>query len=249
MLKFLLLLLLPFFAAAEIDLSVYEKGLYSPHGEDGILATLFAQLPTDKKICVEFNVKNGVVCSSTLLLRKQGWKGILFDRGEEIPSIGLYKEFVNAGNVSKFFEKYNVPEQFELLAIHVGYNEFHIWNALDPKYRPSVVMIEYNGYLPPDEDRVAKYRPFYLGDSTDYFGASILAFFNLGKAKGYTLVYADLSGSTLFFVRNDLAEGLDFKNAGNPEELHRFPTAKRKPDVKQREYLASRELLDPKETP
>ena len=47
MLKFFLLLLLPFFAAAEIDLSVYEKGLYSPHGEDGILATLFAQLQTE----------------------------------------------------------------------------------------------------------------------------------------------------------------------------------------------------------
>lgn len=243
MFKIVLFLFASCLAATEIDLSHHEKGLYSPNGEDGVIAALMRVVPIDRKVCVEFNVKGGVENSSTFLLRKQGWKGILFDRAEEIPSIGLYKEFINAGNVNKFFEKYNVPEEFELLAIHVGFNDFHIWNALDEKYKPMVVLIEYNGSIPADIDKVAKYRPFYLGDDTDYFGAGILSFARLAEAKGYTLVYAESSGTYLFFVRDDLIGDWEFANASDPEKLYRSAKNERRPDFKNREYLSSHELI------
>lgn len=229
--------------AAEIDLGLYDKGLYSSNGEDGVLAALFEMIPLDRKVCVEFNVSGIRPPSSTLLLRKQEWKSYLFDRADEYPSGGLFKEFINAGNVNKCFQKYNIPERFELLCIHVGFNDFHIWNALEGKYTPSIVLISYNGTIPPSEDKVVKYHPFFLGDETDYFGAGILSFARLGKAKGYTLIYADRSGSSLFFLRDDLMEGRQFKNAGDPEKLYQTALAPLRPDPKGRIYFSSLDLI------
>lgn len=238
-----------FLAAAEIDLGLYDKGLYSPNGEDGVLAALFERIPLDRKVCVEFNVSGVKPPSSTHLLRKQEWKSYLFDRADEYPSGGLFKEFINAGNVNKCFLKYDIPERFELLCIHVGFNDFHVWNALDGKYKPAIVLISYNGSIPPTEDKVVKYHPFFLGDETDYFGAGILSFYRLGKAKGYTLVYADRSGSSLFFLRDDLVAGREFKDAGDPEKLYRASSAALRPDPKGRAYYPSAEFIKESKSP
>jgi hypothetical protein len=39
---------------------------------------------------------------------------------------------------------------------------------------------------------------------TDYFGASLRAFRDLGLRRGYTLVYVDSTGVNAFFVRSDI---------------------------------------------
>jgi hypothetical protein len=115
-----------------------------------------------------------------------------------------------------------VPLGFDLLSIDIGYNDFYLWNALDVKYKPAVVLIAYNATYSEKEDRVVKYRPYYCGDGTDYFGASILALYKLGRSKGYSLVYADQTGSNLFFIRDDLLEEfhVSFQNVNDVEALY-----------------------------
>ena len=54
----------------------------------------------------------------------------------------LHKEFVTAENINRIFEKYSVPFQFDLLSIDIDYNDFYLWNALDAKYTPFVVVID-----------------------------------------------------------------------------------------------------------
>src|SRR6202041_3907486 len=126
-------------------------------------------------------------------------------------------------NINSLFEKYQVPKKFDLLAIDVDYNDFHIWQAINSKYSPSVVVIRYNALHFPNEDKVVKYLPFFCGDATNYFGAGILPLYRLGRLKGFSLVYAN--GFQLFFVREDLLQGKDwhFNDINDVEKIYRFP--------------------------
>lgn len=233
--------------ADEIDLSRYEKSFYSQNGEDGVLSKIFQLIKPSSRFCVEFGAYDGQQGSNTNLLRLQGWNCILFDRMYEIPEYNLYKEFITASNINSLFEKYNVPNDFGLMSIDIDYNDFYVWKGIDKKYRPSVIVIEYNATHLPKEDKVVKYQPFWCGDGFNYFGASILAMYKLGRSKGYSLVYVESSGTNLFFIRDDILEetGLRFINMNNVEKLYRFPTYGTGPnnghtqDPKNRAYLPS----------
>jgi len=249
MLKLFISLFLTFSAvcsATSIDLSPNEKSLYSQNGEDGVLAKIFQLLSPSSRYCIELGADDGITMSNTYLLRLQGWSCLLLDRGHELPEQHLYKEFITAENINSLFEKYNAPLEFDLLSIDIHYNDFHIWNAIEAKYRPSVVVIEYNAIYQSEEDKVVKYHPFYSGDGTDYFGASIVALAHLGRSKGYSLVYVEESGCNLFFIRDDLLQerGLIFKDMNDVKQLYR-PPAYTVPnnDKKQRAFLSSDNLI------
>lgn len=237
--------------STEIDLGTYEKSIYSQHGEDGVLAKIFDVVSPSSRFCIEFGAYDGVTGSNTYLLRRQGWKCLLMDRMFEIPDYSLYKEFIRKENINELFEKYKVPENLDLLSIDIDYNDFYIWKELDPKYRPTVVVIECNPTHLPQEDKVVRYRPFYCGDGTNYYGASILALYHLGRSKGYSLVYHESSGTNLFFVKDEALDELkiSFKDVNQVEKLYRPPTYGlgpnngHRPDLKNRKYFTSLELL------
>jgi len=234
----------------EIDLSLYEKSLYSQNGEDGVIAKI-VQLINPPKFCVEFGAYDGVTTSNTCLLRAQGWKCLLLDRMHEAPAQNLHKEFITQENITSLFDKYDVPLEFGVLSIDIDYNDFYVWKGIEKKYKPAVVVIEYNATHLPDVDAVVKYQPFFCGDGTNYYGASILALYHLGRAKGYSLVYAEKEGVNLFFIRDDIlkAKNLVFKDMNKVEKLYRYPTYGKGPngghpeDLRRRLYIPSKELL------
>jgi hypothetical protein len=232
--------------ADQIDLSPYEQSIYSQNGEDGILAKLFSLLEPDTCYAVELGAYDGVTWSNTHLLRLQEWKCVGFDRLGEIPELSLFQEFITKENINKVFLRHRVPCEFDLLSIDLGYNDFYIWQAMDPKYKPSVVVIDFNGGHLPMEDKVVQYHPFYTGDGSEYYGASIRALYELGKSKGYSLIYVESTGHNLFFVREALLEekSIHFKDQGDLEKLYRPFTAALRPDSKHRRYFSSLELLE-----
>jgi len=238
-------------AAEEIDLATYEKFIYSAHGEDGIIARIFELIQPKSRYCVDIGAGDGITGSNTYLLRLQRWNCALFDRKHEVFQHKLYKEFINAENVNTVFKKYRVQPDMDLLTID-NYNEFYIWKDLDEKYKPALVIIKYNGSLLAHDDKVAKYRPFFCGDGTNYWGASITALYHLGRKKGYSLVYAESIGMSLFFIRDDIIQekNLHFKNMNDPEKIYRFPAYANGPhggykqDPKNQPYHSSLEILN-----
>ena len=207
----------------EIDLTPYEKKVYSQNGEDGVIHKIFEIIGTSTKDFVEFGVEGGEECNTRFLREKMGWKGLMMDGNSYNPFINLQNEFITAENINSLFQKYQVPYDFDLLSIDIDYNDFYVWNAIDENYKPRVVVVEYNASHLPNEDKIVLYNPSTMWDGTNYCGASILALFKLGRKKGYSLVYVENRGVNLFFIRDDIIadKELRFKNINDVEQLYK----------------------------
>jgi hypothetical protein len=209
--------------AQEIDLRPYEKRLISQNGEDGILEKIFRTIGTTSKYYVEFGAGDGHNCSNTEYLReKYGWTGLLLEgRYPDDPTINLHREFLTAENICSLFEKYQVPPEFDFISIDIDNNDFYLWKALSEQYRPRVVLIEFNSWFDPTTDKVIKYVPFRT-ENDQHSGASILAFYNLGKRLGYSLVYQESAAVNLVFIRDDVLQesGATFKHMNDVAKLY-----------------------------
>jgi hypothetical protein len=185
----------------------YERHVYSQHGEDGILDALFRTIGTTNRYYVEFGVGDGSERNSRLLAERHGWHGLLMDGGFDDPRINLHREFITAENINDLFAKYGVPEEFDLLSIDVDGNDYWVWQRLSERYRPRVIVAEYNANLGPNLRRTIAYDPEFVWSGTDYYGASLAALEALARTKGYVLVGCESLGVNAFFVRSDVADG------------------------------------------
>lgn len=181
-----------------------ERAEYSQNGEDGIIAAIFALIGTEGKFFVEFGAEDGVQCNTRYLRMRKGWRGLMMDGGHEDPAINLRRAFITAENIEELFRQYGVPETFDLLSIDIDGNDYWVWKAIT-RFRPRVVVIEYNGCLPCAPAVTIPYRPDFAWDRTDYYGASLAALEKLGREKGYMLVGTDSNGVNAFFVLDELA--------------------------------------------
>ncbi len=235
----------------QIDLAKHERKIFSQNGEDGVIKKIFEIIKTTNKYYVEFGVENANQCNTRNLRENCGWSGLLMDGGYENKEIGLYQEFITAENINNLFQKYNVPQEFDLLSIDIDYNDFYVWKSLDEIYQPRVVIIEYNASHLPTEDKVVKYDPNAVWDTTNYFGASIRALYNLGKRKGYSLIYANNQGVNLFFVKSSILSQIEhsFKDTNNIFLIYNSPkygsdiSGGHRADDKNRKYVTSGEIL------
>lgn len=201
------------------DLTSYEKKIYSQNGEDGLIEEIFKRIGTRSKFAVEFGVEDGRECNTRLLIER-GWNVLQMDGHDDNPP-SIKHEFITAENINRLFRKYKVPHDLDMLCIDVDSNDFWIWKALDTKYRPRLVVIEYNASFSPAQSRTVAYDPKLTWDGSMYFGASLLALDRLARAKGYRLVCCDQKGVNAFFVREDL---LDEKlEAKTPAQAYRGP--------------------------
>jgi hypothetical protein len=184
------------------DLESREKKILSQNGEDGVIEALFETIGVTNRYFVEFGVGDATECNTAALLER-GWRGLMMDSQgiSANPLASVKKEFITAENINDSFHKYGVPREFDLLSIDVDGNDFWIWAAIEA--RPRVVVIEYNSSVPPDQCRAIVYDPTFEFACTDYFGASLLAFHELGRRKGYTLVYCDRDGVNAFLLAEE----------------------------------------------
>ncbi|MEN9655068.1 MAG: hypothetical protein RL235_1180, partial [Chlamydiota bacterium] len=196
---------------------------------DGIIEKIFRAVGATSKYYVDFGASDGHVCSNTKYLREfYGWHGLQMDGRHQDASIHLFREYVTAENIVPLLRKYSVPKEFDFLSLDIDYNDFYVWKALLQEFSPRVVCIEYNCVFGPDQDKVIVYDPNSSWDCTDYYGASALAMFRLGKHFGYTLIYQESNAVNLFFVRDDVlqASGVRFKNQNDVEKLCHCPLSR-----------------------
>ncbi|MCC7117873.1 MAG: hypothetical protein IT310_05050 [Anaerolineales bacterium] len=198
-----------------LRLQKYVFQVNSQNGEDGIIQEIFRRIGAPHKTFVEIGVGDGAQ-NNTAFLLAQGWQGAWIDADttflktiESRPDLqGEFLKcqaaFVSRENVLTIFEKLGVPVEFDFFSLDVDQNTYYVWEAL-AKYRPRVVLVEYNASIPPAVNWKVNYLAERVWDGSQNFGASLAAYEELGRRLGYVLVGCDYTGSNAFFVREDLA--------------------------------------------
>jgi len=196
------------------DLTVSELRVTSQNGEDGVIAELLRRIGTSlDPYFIEFGVEDGSEGNCVFLADALGWSGLFleFDSHQYARLAAKYRwstgvttvaAKVTPATVESLFSQSGVPPELDVLSIDVDGVDYWIWRAIT-NYRPRLVIIEYNAELEPERRQVVP-ETFEGWTGTNYFGASIGALKALGNAKGYELVYTDLTGVNSFFVRADL---------------------------------------------
>jgi hypothetical protein len=197
-------------------LNRFECQVFSQSGEDGILAEIFRRIGTGPRHFVEFGVGNGTE-NNTVRLLLEGWRGLWIECSEKsvrhIRSVQerflrerrlrLRDATVTAESIETILREEDVPEELDLLSIDIDGNDYWVWKAIT-RFRPRVVMMEYNALFRPPIRWVRSYDPRAAWRQTTYYGASLASLTALAEEKGYALVGCNLTGVNAFFVRKDL---------------------------------------------
>jgi FkbM family methyltransferase len=197
------------------DLRAFERRVSSQNGEDGILGEVFRRVGAGGRYAVEFAAGDGAGGNAAHLLQGLGWAGLLVaadegaaarlaDRYHGRPDVRAVRAVVTSDNVEDLLAESGAPGEIDLLSIDLDGNDYWVWRAVE-RWRPRVVVIEYNASKPPPQRWVMKEDAGRAWDGTDYFGASLASLADLGRSKGYALVATDSRGVNAFFVRADLA--------------------------------------------
>jgi hypothetical protein len=200
--------------------------IFSQTNEDGILLYLFSILGTSNRFCLDIAFANPIGANSTNLLCNLGWKGLLICAEEsevkfshyffsqypglhpyEIKksSIKILNKFITKENINTTLMKHGVPKEIDLFSLDIDGVDYWIWKNLDHT-SPRVVLVEYNPFLGQEKALTVPYVENFKKTSDFLYGATLLAFNNLAKNKGYTLVGLNRYGFNAFFVRNDVLE-------------------------------------------
>ncbi len=182
------------------NLNFFEQTFYSQSGEDGIIKTIFDKIGTTNKFCIEFGISKNQ--GNTINLKRNGWDCLWMDwegDGEIIK-----KEYITRENIEFLFRKWGVPKEPDLLSIDLDSNDYWIWDSIK-NYSPRVILIEYNANISIKKSVSVGYDLKNCWNKVDdYYGASLLALYKLGKIKGYTLIGCNELGVNAFFLRDDL---------------------------------------------
>lgn len=199
------------FSTEKVDFEAAEVGIFSQSGEDGVIAKIFERIEPTNKYAVEFGGGTQINNSNVRhLFADLGWKGLLLEGDEKLvkasqevyadnPNVTSLHQWVYPGNIETIFEDNQVPRDLDLLVIDIDSNDYWCWRALQD-YRPKVLLIEVNGLWKPPIRFVIEYNPFAYWDYGDIYGASLQSLYELGKKKGYELLYMTKNGVNAFFV-------------------------------------------------
>lgn len=187
----------------------HQRNVYSQSGEDGIIEKILEILPDNDKWCVEFGAWDGLHVSNTRnLIESKGYSSVLieadknkfrklqqnYSQRDNVITINQFVGFTEEENLDQILSTTCIPFDFDLLSIDIDGNDYHVWKAT-LKYRPKVVVIEFNPTIP------TQVRFVQSADPSINQGASLLSLVELSKEKGYELV--SVLPFNAFFIRQE----------------------------------------------
>lgn len=206
-----------------VQLTDVELKVFSQWGEDGIIQYLISRVPIATKTFVEFGVEDYRESNTRFLLMNNEWTGLVIDGSprhvSKIKKSNLYwrynltaiASFVTKDNINGLISSNGITGDIGLLSVDIDGNDYWVWEAINV-ISPRIVICEYNSVFGskdavtiPYSDQFNRTRAHY---SNLYFGASLGALCQLGKAKGYVFAGSNSAGSNAFFVREDVASNI-----------------------------------------
>jgi hypothetical protein len=206
------------------NLADVEFRVFSQWGEDGIIEWLVAALPEISPSFVEFGVEAYAEANTRFLLQNRNWRGLILDsdrrHGSVIRADPLYwrhdvtfrRALVTTENIDGLISDSGFAGDLGILSIDVDGNDYWILDRI-ACVRPAIIICEVNPVFGDQLAVTIPYQPdfdrFRAHHSGLYFGASIAALRTLAERKGYRFIGTSSSGINSFFVRDDLADGIE----------------------------------------
>jgi len=181
--------------------SKYSKGIYSGHGEEGIIEELLNYIGQEKlnKWCCEFGAWDGKHFSNTFALVEKGWNAVYIESDKKkfdlllktanehssIIAINKTVHYIKEKGelLDEILSQTIIPYDFDILSIDVDGPDYHIWKSLK-NYKPKIVVIEHSGNM---EDYII-YRDGAIHKKDGNGSTSFLPMKELGEEKGYSLI-------------------------------------------------------------
>ena len=202
----------------------FEFSAFSQWGEDGIISYLVENLEIVSNSFIEFGVENYLESNTRFLLINNNWSGLIFDMSKEnISEIKKHYYYwrhdlraetatITAENINDLIEKNGFKKPIGLLSIDIDGNDYWVWDSINV-INPRIVICEYNSLWGAEHAVSTPYNPTFMRSNSHfsnlYYGASIKAFTELAKTKGYSLIGSNRAGNNIFFVRDDLVSNLN----------------------------------------
>jgi hypothetical protein len=221
-------------APKPLPLSPFERKL-TANGlvEEGLFVHLLGLIEPKNRFCVEIGAGDGTNHSLTAnLIAAHGYRALLLEADDRSAErlIAKYRGtsnvakrcFVSPDNIVSVFREAGVPAEPALVCIDIDGNDYYVWQALAPHYRPDLVCIEYNPSFGPDREFVIPYKDDFVWSGDDFYGASFATLVGLGDRLGYQLIHCTAAGDNLVFARRELASR--FPGASLPaREMYQIP--------------------------
>jgi hypothetical protein len=179
---------------------VKPKSVYSQYGEDAFIEYIFANIGLKSKHFVDIGAHDGTFLSNTRALREKGWTGLMVDGSHENEFVK--KHFITVENVLDILDSYNTPIEFDLLSIDIDGNDFWVLQKILTKYKPRVIISEYNAEHDWSESKAIVYDPNFVFAENDYYGYTFRAGMKLADQNGYRVIHQH-SALNLFYLRKD----------------------------------------------
>lgn len=207
--------------------------VYSQNDEDGILQNIFNRLGIDAPLFFEFGVAPEENNTNYLLLK--GSKGCWVDKGltrfkqqvQPNQKLLIVDDFITLENIVDIIQTgcrfLNIPTtQIDLISLDLDGNDYYfIEKLLQQGIMPKVFCLEYNAVFRPPLDVKTKYSASHCWTGDDYFGCSLMAYYDL-LLPHYKLVSCNIPGSNCFFVHHSFAAAFDDINY-TVEQLYQPP--------------------------
>ncbi len=177
-------------------LSDHARSVTSQAGEDGIIEKVLEVIARPNRWCVEFGSWDGKHLSNTWnLIANHSFSAVLIEgdkkrhqtlrnnflENPKVIPVCAFVGFEPEEGLDRILEKTPIPADFDLLSIDIDGNDYHVWQAVR-KYRPKVVIIEFNPTVPP------VVRFVQPRDMSVTQGCGLTALVDLAGEKGYELV-------------------------------------------------------------
>jgi hypothetical protein len=201
-----------------------EFSVFSQFGEDGIVEYLAQRVPVENETFVEFGVEDYSESNTRFLLEHRNWRGLILDGGDAharfVHEHGLdwrhwidaRTAFVDRDNIDGLITEAGVGGDIGLLSIDIDGNDLWVLERISA-VSPRILAVEYNSTFGPEAEVTIPYDPGFRRTeahwSNLYWGASIAALDRVAKGKGYVLVAGNSAGNNAFWVREDVAGGLE----------------------------------------